>query len=79
MWAQVEPQLIPAGVELTVPVPRPAFVSASVLFVSNLALAVRAALIVRAQVPVPEQAPDQPMKDDPAEAVAVSVTAEPCL
>jgi hypothetical protein len=74
VWAQAEPQLIPAELEVTVPVPRPAFVSVSVLSVSNLAVAPRSALIVTVQGPVPEQAPDQPANDDPAEAVAVSVT-----
>jgi len=45
----------------------------------NVAVTERAALIVRVQGPVPEQAPDQPAKDDPAAAVAVSVTAVPWL
>src|SRR5204862_497825 len=40
----------------------------------NVAVTERAALIVNVQVPVPEQAPDQPTKDDPGEAVAVSLT-----
>ena len=41
---------------------------------TNLAVAARSALIVSVQVPMPEQAPDQPANLDPAEAVAVSVT-----
>jgi len=77
--AQVEPQMIPAGLELTVPAPFPALVSVSVLSLSNLAVAVWSAPIVSVQGPVPEQAPDQPAKDDPAEGVAVSVTAVPCV
>ena len=44
----------------------------------NVAVTERFALMVRVQLPVPEQAPDQPVKDDPAEAAAVSVTAVPC-
>jgi hypothetical protein len=71
--AQVEPQLM-AGLKVTVPVPLPAFVNVSVLFVSNLAVAVRSALIVRVHFAVPEQAPDQPRKDEPGEGVAVRVT-----
>src|SRR5262245_26451106 len=72
--AHVEPQLIPAGLEVTVPSPFPAFASVSVLSVSNVAVATRSALIVRAQVPLPEQSPDQPTNDDPGAAVAVSCT-----
>jgi hypothetical protein len=76
--AQLAPQLIPAGLELTVPVPLPAFLSVSVLSLSKLAVAAWSVLMVRVQLPVPEQAPDQPAKRDPAEAVAVRVTAVPC-
>ena len=36
--AHVEPQLTPAGLEVTAPAPLPAFVSVSVLGVSNLAV-----------------------------------------
>jgi hypothetical protein len=77
--AQVAPQLIPAGLEVTVPLPLPALVSVSVLSLSNLAVAVWSAPIVSVQEPLPEQAPDQPRKDDPAAGVAVSVTAVPCV
>jgi len=37
------------------------------------------ALTVKVQVPVPAQAPDQPEKADPDDAVAVSVTCVPAL
>ena len=41
------------------------------------AVAVAAAVMVRLQGPVPVHAPDQPLKVEPAAAVAVSVTAVP--
>jgi hypothetical protein len=73
--AQAEPQLIPAGSELTAPTPFPALASVSVLSASNLAVTARSEPIDTVQVPVPAQAPDQPTNDDPAAAVAVSLTA----
>ena len=45
----------------------------------NVAVTERFALMVRVQLPVPEQAPDQPANLERAEATAVSVTAVPCL
>ena len=45
--------------------------------VLNVAVTVVAALTVTAQVPVPEQAPLQPAKLEPAAAAALSVTAVP--
>jgi hypothetical protein len=75
------PQLIPAGALVTVPVPVPAFVtvSASMATLAGLNVAVTEALAVKviAHEPVPEHAPDQPAKVDPALGVAVSVTATP--
>src|SRR5262245_29350240 len=63
---------MPAGLEETVPVPT--FVSVSAFGVSNLAVTVLSALGVTVHGPVPEQAPDQPAKLEPAAGVAVSVT-----
>jgi len=71
---QVEPQAMPAGLELTEPEPLPAFATARVLSDSNVAVAAWSALIVSVQVPVPEQSPDQPVKVEPTEAAAVNVT-----
>ena len=43
----------------------------------ELAVTLRAALIVTVQVPVPEQAPDQPAKREPEAAAAVRATTLP--
>src|SRR5215471_15292 len=80
MCAQVEPQLIPAGFELTVPEPVPDSVTVKVSGNSvNVAVTALAWVMLTVQVPVPEQAPDQPVKLDPVPAVAVSVTEVPPL
>jgi hypothetical protein len=73
---QVEPQLMPAGDEVTVPVPVPALVTVSVwgVCVAKVATAVLAALMVSVQVPVPEQSPLQPLNIMPLSGVAVRVT-----
>src|SRR5262245_21677658 len=73
-WTQAEPQRRPAGVELTVPVPLPARFSVSALSLSKVAVTARSALGVTVQAAAPEQAPDQPVNDEPGAAVAVSVT-----
>jgi hypothetical protein len=75
---QVAPQLMPAGLLLTVPAPAPLLVTDRVTG-SRLKVAVTAVawVTVTAQVPVPEQAPLQPAKDEPAEGAAVSVTVVP--
>ena len=57
---QVAPQLIPAGVLVTVPLPVPVF--ATISEGVNVAVTAFAAFIVTAQIPVPEQAPLQPEK-----------------
>jgi hypothetical protein len=77
---QVMPQLIPAGLLSTVPVPVPAFVTER-LKVCKLKVAVTdlAASMVTAHVPVPVQAPLQPAKLELAEGVAVNVTEAPAL
>ncbi len=42
-----------------------------------MAVTLLSALIVRVQFPVPEQAPDQPVKDQPETGLAVKVTEVP--
>lgn len=70
-------QLIPAGLLVTVPVPFPAGVTVSGK--SNLKVAVTDsdALNVTEHMPVPEQAPLQPVKTEPAATFAVKVTIVP--
>lgn len=76
---QVEPQLIPAGLLVTVPVPIPFLVTVSCVEMSNSATTEAASLSVRVHAPVPVHAPDQPKKMFPALGVAVSVTTVPPL
>ena len=76
---QVEPQLIPAGLLTTMPLPSPAFVTVRVLAgESNVAPTARSWSIVSVQVGVvPEQSPVQPLNTSPAAALAVKVTTVP--
>jgi hypothetical protein len=78
---QVAPQLMPVGTEVTVPVPAPALVTVSVCVMRvNVAVTVVALLIVTLQGSVPTQlAPDHPVKEEPADGVAVRSTLEPTL
>src|SRR5690349_2458055 len=77
---QVEPQLTPAGDDVTVPVPVPAFVTVNANVVAelfNVAVTARAAVIDTVQAPVPVQAPDQPANVEPGSAAGVSGTDAP--
>ncbi len=72
---QVAPQLMPAGLLETVPEPVPLFVTVKVkALIAKVAWTDLAASMVTWHVPLPVQAPLQPVKEDPASAVAVSVT-----
>jgi hypothetical protein len=78
----VAPQLIPAGLLVTVPVPVPALVTVRITLLLTLKVAVTAsaALIVTEQVPVPVQpSPLQPANVDPVAAAAVSTTTCPLV
>jgi len=79
----VAPQLMPAGLLVTVPVPVPAFETVRVLVVPEpvkVAVTTWSELITTVHVPAPEQPPPlQPAKVEPAEAAAVSVTEVPSL
>jgi hypothetical protein len=71
---------MPAGDDVTVPLPEPDFVMPSanvVVVVLNLAVTVRACDIVTVQAPVPLHAPLQFAKVEPLAADAVNVTAVP--
>ncbi len=59
------------------PEPAPLLATDSVHTGTNVAVTERAWLIVTAHAPVPEQAPDHPVKREPADADAVKVTAVP--
>jgi hypothetical protein len=74
---QVAPQLMPAGVEVTVPVPVPAFTTVRVWLSLKVAATDLAALMVTVQAPVPVQAPLHPVNTDPAAAVLFRVTTVP--
>jgi len=77
---QVAPHEMPVGELVTVPLPVPAFVTARVNGCSaNVAVTEVAAVIVVVHVPVPVQAPLQPVKVEPAAGVAVNVTADPLV
>ena len=70
---------MPAGLEVTEPVPDPLLLTSSVsVFKVKVAVTEWAASIVTMQVPVPEQpAPVQPVKSAPTSGVAVRVTTVP--
>src|SRR5437773_11579873 len=78
---QVAPQVIPAGVLVTVPLPVPAGETVRMKVCDvKVAVTVVAAETVTTHVPVPEQPPPlQPLKVEPAAGVAVSVTAVPLV
>jgi hypothetical protein len=72
------PQSMPAGEEVTVPVPVPTFTTVRVVGTGTRvkeAVTVWAVLMVTTHDAVPEQAPLQPEKVEPDAGVAVSVTA----
>jgi hypothetical protein len=76
-------QLIPAGLDVTVPnalALAPFIDSVSVCIVGvNVAVTLRAVFISTVQLPVPEHAPDHPANVFPGLGAAVSVTTAPAL
>ena len=79
---QSAPQLMPAGVLVTVPLPVPVLVTVSLYvpigFKVKLAVTDFAALMFTQQlVPVPPHAPLHPLKEESAAGVAVSLTTVP--
>ncbi len=70
------PQSIPVREEVTVPLPALVTVRAKVLRL-KVAVTDWATSIVTVQVPVPEQAPLQPVKTESADGIAVRVTKVP--
>ena len=79
---QVLPQEMPAGLEVTVPEPAPAFATDTVYFAGALSVnvAVQVALtlsVLLTDALVPLQLPDQPLNVDPDAAAAHNVTTLP--
>src|SRR5581483_520223 len=74
---QVCPQLIPAGLLVTVPVPGPVSETESPVGAAKVAPTLTSELNVTVNAPVPEQAADQPEKELFGPGVAVSVTEVP--
>src|SRR5262245_65475286 len=71
---------MPAGALVMVPLPAPVLLSVSAkLWTAKVAVTDCAALIVTLQVPVPVQAPLQPVKVEPAAGVAARVTTVPVV
>ena len=66
--AQVGPQVMPAGLLVTVPAPAPALETVSTRAGVKVAVTVVAAESVTVQAPVPEQPPLQPVKVEPGRA-----------
>ncbi len=75
---QSPPQLMPAGVDVTVPPPPLVTVNVN-CFSVNDAVTVFAASMVTMQPPVPVQAPDHPVNVEVAAGVAINVTAVPAM
>jgi len=73
--------LIPAGLEVTVPLPVPVLLTVREnVCALKVAVTVVAAFMVTVQLPVPEQPPPlQPEKVEPPAGLAVRVTAVPLL
>src|SRR5690606_9952323 len=71
-------QSMPPGLLSTVPVPEPASVTVRVCRATKLAPTERSAVIDTTQLPVPLQAPFQPVKMAAASGVAVRATSVPC-
>jgi hypothetical protein len=80
---QSEPQLIPAGLLVTVPLPVPDFVTVRVYCCCccsvNVAVTVLSLVMDTVQAPAPEQAPDHPVNVDPESGVGVNLTLIPWL
>jgi phage tail protein X len=74
---QVWPQLIPAGLLVTVPVPGPTADTVTVPGAEKAAPTAVSAFNTTVHFPTPEQAPLHPENESPAAGVAVSVTEEP--
>jgi hypothetical protein len=74
-------QLIPLGVDVTVPLPVPLAVTVNAYGAAKPALTLRASVIVTWQGPVPlhSGAPDHPVTLWPAAAAAVNVTTVPSV
>src|SRR5215470_6974128 len=71
----VAPQLMPAGLDVTVPLPAPVLAMLSVAVRLNVAVTTWSPLIVTVHaLAAPVQAPDQPANVEPGSGVAVNVT-----